>query len=497
MLLLLLLPTLAAAAAPDQAVTVAGVAGRVVTFFITPQYFNWTEGGAGGGAGSPGAGAVRYLPLQAAQPALPPWLQYHYSPQYRAGLLYGVPPRPGTTSLRVVATNRETFDTATIAVNINVARDREERSFHVRLKIDNLNIEDVFDKRRSDRLLNLFRSRFWEAASDLQLTFADSALNQGGRRPLQPSAKDGVVLQLGSSHNFSAALRALDAETAPLRRHESCSYKRVSVERHFRGAGLAVDWCSFRLVTAPPAAPPRPGGGAGAGRVHGDTSSWTAPRRSAVARQSRVAELLAALSLPLLVFTAFSVCLGLLLWTDCGSEKDNSNIFIDSLFDIFYDCFGGGAGVAGQQRQLLIRNNNNTVEAARVPSCSPAASQRDLRASSVQRQTETLRSLARARGREVSPRPRLGGAATPLASLDGSSVASRSRTSSPSPSACGKSSASRPRPRCLTSVLCPGSPGGRQSRAWEMFDTLNRPNPPAYNSLPRGGGGAGGGAGDS
>ena len=59
MLLLLLLPTLAAAAAPDQAVTVAGVAGRVVTFFITPQYFNWTEGGAGGGAGSPGAGAGR------------------------------------------------------------------------------------------------------------------------------------------------------------------------------------------------------------------------------------------------------------------------------------------------------------------------------------------------------------------------------------------------------------------------------------------------------
>ena len=117
-----------------------------------------------------------------------------------------------------MATNRETFDTATIAVNINVARDREERSFHVRLKIDNLNIEDVFDKRRSDRLLNLFRSRFWEAASDdLQLTFADSALNQGGRRPLQPSAKDGVVLQLGSRHNFSSSLIDLDRETEPLR----------------------------------------------------------------------------------------------------------------------------------------------------------------------------------------------------------------------------------------------------------------------------------------
>ena len=43
--------------------------------------------------------------------------------------------------------------------------------------------------------------------------------------------EDGVVLQFGSRHNFSA----------PLRRHENCS---------FRGAGLAVDWSSFRLVNA-------------------------------------------------------------------------------------------------------------------------------------------------------------------------------------------------------------------------------------------------------
>ena len=31
-------------------------------------------------------------------------------------------------------------------------------------------------------------------SQDLQLTFADSVLSLGGRRPLQPSLKDGVVV---------------------------------------------------------------------------------------------------------------------------------------------------------------------------------------------------------------------------------------------------------------------------------------------------------------
>ena len=83
--------------------------------------------------------------------------------------------------------------------------------------------------------MELFKSRFWpDSSEDLHLSFADSALNVGGRRPLKPSIKDGVVIQLGSRHNFSESLFALDRETGPLRRLQSCSYKRVSVERHFR-----------------------------------------------------------------------------------------------------------------------------------------------------------------------------------------------------------------------------------------------------------------------
>ena len=117
-----------------------------------------------------------------------------------------------------MATNRDTFETGYLILNINSHKAKESPNHHVRLKIDNLNIEDVFDKRRSDRLLDLFRSRFWlEAAEDLHLTLADSALNLGGRRPLKPSIKDGVIIQLGSSHNLSQSLLDLDRETEPLR----------------------------------------------------------------------------------------------------------------------------------------------------------------------------------------------------------------------------------------------------------------------------------------
>ena len=90
---------------------------------ITSQDFNWSE--AGGGMVHGGV------------------------PQFRSP-----GPGSGTTRLhRIVATHRKTFDTANIAVNINVSRDKEGSGFNVRLNIE-----------------------------------------------------DGMVLQFGSRHNFSAAL---------------------------------------------------------------------------------------------------------------------------------------------------------------------------------------------------------------------------------------------------------------------------------------------------
>ena len=57
--------------------------------------------------------------MQLNQPSLPPWLSYYYSQDYKAGLLYGVPDTAGQTRLEVVATNRDTFETGTLHININ------------------------------------------------------------------------------------------------------------------------------------------------------------------------------------------------------------------------------------------------------------------------------------------------------------------------------------------------------------------------------------------
>lgn len=60
-----------------------------------------------------------------------------------------------------------------------------------------------------------------------------------------------VVIRLGSSMPFSQELNELQEEVKPLWKLRSCprDFKRTSVERLFREARFALDWCSFRLVS--------------------------------------------------------------------------------------------------------------------------------------------------------------------------------------------------------------------------------------------------------
>ena len=186
--------------------------GAVFVFLITPQHFNITTSTT-----SIRSGGLTYRASQRGHPSLPDWVSLHLLQPQQSGLLYGVPPSQGQTSLEVLATNTETFHTSKLVVSLHT-QTRADNRYQVKLKIDNLNIEDVFDETRKGRLLNLFKTRFWpEAADDLHLSFADSAIKVGGRRPLKPSSKDGVVVRLGSSHNFSSSLIDLDQETEPLR----------------------------------------------------------------------------------------------------------------------------------------------------------------------------------------------------------------------------------------------------------------------------------------
>ena len=65
-----------------------------------------------------------------------------------------------------------------------------------------------------------------------------------------PTEKDGLVVYLGSTANFSEQLKDLDRETGPLRSFPDCprNFKKTSVERHFQEKGFTVDWCAFRLL---------------------------------------------------------------------------------------------------------------------------------------------------------------------------------------------------------------------------------------------------------
>lgn len=67
--------------------------------------------------------------------------------------------------------------------------------YEVQMKVDNLNVEDMFDSYRLNRLLDVFRCELWhESKGDLYVTFLASAVHLGARHPLRPNEGEGLVL---------------------------------------------------------------------------------------------------------------------------------------------------------------------------------------------------------------------------------------------------------------------------------------------------------------
>ena len=165
-----------------------------------------------------------------------------------------MPPEEGEyLELDVVALNELTYEYGLLRLSINVTSpDEDERAmFAVKLKVDNLNLEDVFDAHRLKNLKSVFKDRLWpQSGDDLHLTYIASAVDVGYRKPANPALKDGVVVHLGSASNFSLGMLDLEAEVTPLRSFPNCprDFKRTSVERFFREKGFAMDWCAFRLL---------------------------------------------------------------------------------------------------------------------------------------------------------------------------------------------------------------------------------------------------------
>lgn len=119
----------------------------------------------------------------------------------------------------------------------------------VQMKIDNLNWVHLTDPGRVEDLKNIFRHDLWpESKNDLHISLMESAVNMGGRVPLQPKQNEGIIVHLSSHTAFSQRLLDLQEEIKPLYKIESCTFKRTSVQMIFENVGFKMDWCKFHIV---------------------------------------------------------------------------------------------------------------------------------------------------------------------------------------------------------------------------------------------------------
>lgn len=60
------------------------------------------------------------------------------------------------------------------------------------MKINNLNVADMFDVERMDALKDIFTRHLWkDSEDDLYVTFLKSAVEMGARKPLNPNEGEG------------------------------------------------------------------------------------------------------------------------------------------------------------------------------------------------------------------------------------------------------------------------------------------------------------------
>uniref|UniRef100_W8CAK4 Epsilon-sarcoglycan n=1 Tax=Ceratitis capitata TaxID=7213 RepID=W8CAK4_CERCA len=219
--------------------------GELFSYKIEPLLFNWTNQVI--------SEQFRYRVSLEGYPDLPSWLRYKYSHEYHAGFLYGTPTErlaAKTVRLDIVALNKQNYETRLAKLSIYVTEKLPSLNV-IQMKIDNLNWVHLMDPGRVENLRNIFRKDLWpESENDLSIVFMESAVNMGGRLPLRPQQREGVVVHLGSSARFSARLKELQEEVRPLYKLSTCTYKRTSVQKVFENAGFKLDWCAFKTVGA-------------------------------------------------------------------------------------------------------------------------------------------------------------------------------------------------------------------------------------------------------
>ncbi|XP_064465741.1 epsilon-sarcoglycan-like [Ornithodoros turicata] len=196
-------------------------------------------------------GNTEYRAALMGKPDLPKWM-FLRQKNDRA-LLYGSYREPGELNIEVFAINKYNYKTSLRVISLQVDKRPTEALFEVEMKFLNLNIEDLFEGEWLPNLEEIFREHLWKNSPVVYVTKVASVVDVGGRVPVNPRDKEGVVVRVGGSANFSQELRTLELEANQLRNRVPCprDYKRTSAEYRFRRKHFLSDWCGFRLITLP------------------------------------------------------------------------------------------------------------------------------------------------------------------------------------------------------------------------------------------------------
>ncbi|XP_045780319.1 uncharacterized protein LOC123877550 isoform X1 [Maniola jurtina] len=308
---------------------------------ISPNLFNWTY--------QEFDQQYRFHASLIGKPELPPWLRYIYSGRHHSGFIFGTPPRntKSPITLEVIGLNRQDYETRRVLLNLNVIAKDNMAKHEVELKIDNLNVEDLLDEHRMTRLKDILRTKLWtESSTDLYPTFLASAIDLGARLPLKPGDGEGLVVRLGSTMPFSSELKRLREEVRPLSRLPSCprEYKRTTVERLFRDAGLTLDWCSFELYNTiykerttehleylteiPNTSKTRNSKGL-------ETDVWSAPYKQSLPSRSYAQQLTAAIAAPMvLLLLSIAALTAVLCFHYAAIPDPESDNFLEGIYHI-------------------------------------------------------------------------------------------------------------------------------------------------------------------
>ena len=330
-----------------------------------------------------------YRPSLRGLPDLPKWIKYLENARKGTGFIFGVVPKnQESLELDVVALNKVNYDVSRIVLVLNISKNPlvDVPKNAVKLKIDNFDLEGIFAGNLIPSLKKLFKERLWKDASkDLHLNFISSSIDLGFRKPMRPSLKDGIVVHLASKAKVSKALIDLDRETEVLRDFPSCprNFKRTSVEWLFSEKGFALDWCAFRLIPFKEKDAPK--------EVQDvkeimKANEFDFPERSPRSNRDVTIEFLLLFPVPVsMIFLFCSIaCCTLLCFIDQheGAETEFESL-IESFFLVIQDC--------GKIFKCNQKEDNSAILATDDFSRRGSMYGRQSRASSIHRQTDTLR----------------------------------------------------------------------------------------------------------